>query len=231
MSSHRRRATTIIAPLIVVVVIAAALGVPFSSASPRHATSQRSLTATAHKGTSATAPAGIAQLGRAFRIFGVSHHAHSAAASAQPLPANVAEAMSHESPISSAEVGLDPGGARFVGGTYPAWVVPGTNGVCIVSSGVVGPGVADSVCGTTAVADAGRLAKVSATPAGVPVVVGLAPNGNTAVTVDETTGSRREVPVVNNAYEIVGGAPGTVSLRGTSGASTTESVAATPPAP
>jgi hypothetical protein len=120
--------------------------------------------------------------------------------------------------------GVDPAGAVFVGGTYPAWVVPGTSKVCLVVDAIGAHGVPSASCGTVAQGEAGLVRLLTVTETGAPVVVGLVPNGNVNVAVTDASGAAHDVPVAHNVYEITSGSPSTVSFNDASGATTTESV-------
>ena len=139
-----------------------------------------------------------------------------------PLPGSVSESI--HSPY-----GLVLGGTEYLTvSTLPSvqmWLIPGATGECIVTEGVVGVGVADSVCGSAATAASGRLVKYSWTPSGTPEFIGLAPDGVTTVSVAEHTGEVRSIPVQDNIYAVVGGRPTRIELKGTSGET---SIAVTP---
>lgn len=167
---------------------------------------------------------------RLYRIFSVlrsdkqAGHRASAADSIPPLPAAVVEGMAHEP-------GLDTSAAVFAGGTYPAWVVPGTNEVCLIH-GAIGPrGVPGGVCSSIGAVEQRGLAVTTESATGAAVVLGLVPNGNSSVNVTNANGSTESVPVANNVYEITSGTPSTIGLREASGAATTRHVAqlSTPP--
>jgi hypothetical protein len=157
--------------------------------------------------------AASARLTRAFSVLDArSIEARSAAVTAEPLPDAVANVMPQR------VAGIEPAAAAYAGGTYPAWVVPGTSKVCLVAGSTGPTSVPGSTCAELAWAEQHGLAIVTEDSMGTPVVFGLAPNGNTSVEVTETDGSTRSVPVANNVYEIVGGSPKTVRLKGLSGA-------------
>lgn len=167
-----------------------------------------------------------ARLRRAFSVLDVrSIKARSAAVAAEPLPEAVANVM----PQSVA--GVDPAAAVYAGGTYPAWVVPGASKVCLVAGSTGPTSVPGSTCAQLAWAEQHGLAIATESSTGTPVVFGLAPNGNTSVEVTETGGSTRSVPVANNVYEIVGGSPKAVKLKGLSGARWERTVGPLAPAP
>jgi hypothetical protein len=138
-----------------------------------------------------------------------------------PLPQAVSENVH-----SSYELVL--GAAEYVSiSTLPSvktWLIPGASGECIVSENLVGPGVADSTCGSDAVAASGTLIKYSWTPSGVPEFIGLAPNGVTSVSVAEGTGASRSIPVEDNIYAVAGGDPAKIKVTGASGETSTEMV-------
>lgn len=155
------------------------------------------------------------RLRRVFSVF-VTHNptAHSTAlgTSEQPLPSAVANILPQE--VS----GVNPSEAVFAGGTYPTWVVPGSSKVCLVA-GATGPhSVPSSMCSPISWAEQHGLAIVTEREGRLPVILGLAPDGNSSVQVAEADGATQSVPVVNNVYEIIGGSPKSVTIRGTSGA-------------
>lgn len=124
---------------------------------------------------------------------------------------------------------MDPAGARYVTGAYPVWIVPGTE-VCIVTTGRNGPReFPGATCNTVAAAEQGKVCYSSVTEGGAPIVVGLAPDGDSVVTVTEANGSTVQAPVTDNVYEISSGDPVSVTLTTASGASVTLPVAV--PAP
>ncbi len=162
---------------------------------------------------------------RSFHIFRKGAAA-SAVNGGRELPAAVAEAYAHEGTKAS-ELEPELTKSVYVGGHYPTWIAPQGNQLCIIQSGVVGPGVADSVCGPAQDALGGKLIKVSSTPSGEHVVVGLAPDGNSAVTLTETNGATRSVPVHENTYESIGGHPSSVTLTEAHGNTITEAIPGT----
>jgi len=226
MTKNHKRTSTVLAFLVVAGALATGLGVQLSAASPAVGGS----VGRPHGRPVAVAVVAVAPLSRVFGVFRESAHADGAQTGGQPLPSTVAEGMAQES-ASGSGWNLNPAEAKVLDGTYRVWIVPGKTGVCLVSSGVVGPGVADAVCGTVANAEAGRLTKTSATPAGEPVVVGLAPDGNAAVTVTDVNGSSRRASVTDNLFEIVGGNPGSVNMKGATGVPTTVRIGITPAQP
>jgi hypothetical protein len=139
-------------------------------------------------------------------------------ASSEPLPANVAEAMLQPT-ATSRPLGLEPADAVEVASAqYPTWIVPGSNGVCIVSTGIVGESTADGVCSSVTSAVAGHLVKVSMAGPDEAITTGLVPDGNSSVTVTEADGSVERAPVVDNVYEVRGSGVKSVALIGSGGA-------------
>jgi hypothetical protein len=170
--------------------------------------------------------AASARLRRAFSVLDArSVAARSAAATAEPLPGAVATVMPQK--VS----GTEPAAAVFAGSTYPAWVVPGASKVCLVAGSTGPTSVPGSTCAELAWAEQHGIAIVTEDANGTPVIFGLAPNGNTSVEVTETDGSTKSVSVTNNVYEIVGGSPKTVRLKGLSGASWDRTVGPLPAPP
>jgi hypothetical protein len=155
------------------------------------------------------------RLRRAFSVL-VSHRsvAHNATlgSTEHPLPAAVANVLPRE--VS----GVNASEAVFAGGTYPTWVVPGANEICLVAGTTGTHGVPSSICGAISWAEQHGLAIVTEHDKQLPVVLGLAPNGNSSVQVTEADGATQSVAVINNVYEIVGGNPKSVTLKGLSGA-------------
>jgi|HubBroStandDraft_6_1064221.scaffolds.fasta_scaffold101730_2 hypothetical protein len=117
--------------------------------------------------------------------------------------------------------GLDPNLARYAAAAN-TWVLPGTSGVCLITIGVVGPGVGSQGCGSTTTALSGDLVVFSRKgPTHETSLVGLAPDDNTTVSVTATDGSTRQVPVTDNVYVVTGGSPSSITLRSANGSPTT----------
>jgi hypothetical protein len=162
---------------------------------------------------------------RHFAVFN-RHLTRSAKATFRRRGARVSQTSAAQVPVSEnvsenlhSPYGLVLGASAYLtDSTLPSvqiWLIPGATGECIVSEGVVGAGVADSVCGSDAVASSGRLVKYSWTPGGTPEFIGLAPDGVTAVSVTERNGEVRTLPVQDNVYAVVGGQPTRIQLEGT----------------
>jgi hypothetical protein len=161
-----------------------------------------------------------ARLDRIFRVLqraNVRAHGASVATDAQPLPAAVVEGLSHQ-------VGMEPSAAVFAGGAYATWVVPGSTEVCLMHEALTPQDVPGGVCGSIQAAEHG-LAVTSEDAAGAPVILGLAPDGNTSVKVTNADGTTESVPVTNNVYEIASGEPISVTLKEASGVSETRHLA------
>ncbi len=200
----RRRSLAVVSALIVV-------GATAFAVTTAGASSGRSGEATPTSPERAISP----RLGQIFNVLGAS-----ATADAPPLPAATSEAVS-----VSASRGTIASAARFAGGSYPAWVVPGSEGVCLVVGASGRLDLPSAVCGTITEAEERGLAlTATAAAGGSPIVVGLAPNGNTSVTVTNADGAREEVPVANNVYEVTAGRPSTVTLKDAAGAQVTRRV-------
>lgn len=135
-----------------------------------------------------------------------------AASGGAPLPPSAESAASDES-SQAAKIEPELTAEVKVQAQYPVWIASENGQLCLIQSGVVGPGVADSACGSYEEALAGKLIKFSTTPSGTPVIVGLAPNGNTSVQATEASGSSHALSVKENVYEIVGSAPHTITLH------------------
>ncbi len=127
---------------------------------------------------------------------------------------------------------MDPSAAVFAdAGACPAWIVPGSEQVCLVHA--LNGGGTGGICGTSAAIEQRGIAGTGESPSGSPVVLGLVPNGNTSVDVTNTDGSKETVPVTNNVYEITTGDPVSATLKNASGALTTRHlpvISAPPPA-
>jgi hypothetical protein len=213
--TSRVKSIAVVLPALAVVV-AATVAMTASGAPPNHAV----------KLHSSPSPAASVRLREVFNVLRVgSQGAHSAYASAeQPLPAAVVEGM-------RAQAGVDPSEAVYTGGIYPTWVVPGGTTICVVV-GTTGPtSVPSSACGSISVAEQRGLAISTENSNGAPIVIGLAPNGNTSVEATNTDGTTETIPVANNVYEITTGRPDAVTLNDASGTPTTRYVALPVPPP
>lgn len=146
-------------------------------------------------------------------------HDASASASYQPLPQGVVEGMDRAQPE------MEPSSAAFAGGTYPTWVVPGVNHICLVLGTTGANSVPSSSCGSASSAEQHGLVISTEDEAGTPVIVGLVPNGSSVVKVTNADGTSKSVSVVDNVYEVTGGAPRTITFRDGSGSETTRPVA------
>lgn len=137
-----------------------------------------------------------------------------------PLPSGIGAAFT--GPVQPPNpYDLDPSLARYAAAAN-TWVLPGTSGVCLITIGVVGPGVASQGCGSTTTALAGNLVVLSTNGRTHELsLVGLAPDDNTTVTVTATDGSTRQVPVTDNVYVVIGGTSSSITLRGANGTPTT----------
>jgi hypothetical protein len=120
--------------------------------------------------------------------------------------------------------GIDPNFDQYAP-SADTWIQAGTSGLCTDVIGVVGPPpIGSGSCAPSSLALAGDY--FDSWPSTWPhthvfKLVGLAPDGNTAVTVTDTDGSNRQVPVTNNVYVVTGGHPSSVTLRDASGTLTT----------
>jgi hypothetical protein len=158
----------------------------------------------------------------------LSHVGHSgsrtaaAAASSVPLPESVMLRM-------DARFGHEPA-SIYTGGTYATWAVSNEGTVCLVVGAIGTRGVPSGTCSTTQEAESG-LMLVTETDVETPVVVGLAPNGNTSVDVTNADGATEKVPVINNVYEITTGKPTNISLAAASGSRVVRSIPSLPSPP
>ncbi|MGA8352665.1 MAG: hypothetical protein WB698_00670 [Solirubrobacteraceae bacterium] len=139
--------------------------------------------------------------------------------SASGLPTAVVQGLSNYP-------GIDLATAQAAGSTYPAWVITGSTETCLMHEGMRPGDVPGGVCGPTSVAQERGLAITTENAAGAAVIFGLAPAGNTSVSVIESDGAARNVPVTNGVYEVTGGNPNAVRLSAASGEATTRHLAA-----
>jgi hypothetical protein len=121
--------------------------------------------------------------------------------------------------------GIDPSFDKFAVGA-DAWVQAGSSGICLIAygldAGFPNDGVGHGSCASTATALGGDMFdRIGQT------YVGLAPDGNTTVTVTDSDGSTRQIPVTGNVYKVAGGDPSSITLRDASGALTTVPIPAT----
>lgn len=127
--------------------------------------------------------------------------------------------MSHSLPEQVAKnmrrIGLVPSAAAYVAAAHPVWIVPGSVEICVLHLEKVGAG---SICGTISAAEQRGLAEGTENATGESLVIGLVPNGNASVSVTMRDGTTESVPVEDNIYEIVGGAPASVTLTNAAGA-------------
>lgn len=121
--------------------------------------------------------------------------------------------------------GIDLATAQPAGITYPAWVITGSTETCLMHDRMRAGDVPGGVCGLTSLAQEYGLTVTTENAAGVPVVFGLAPAGNTSVNVIESDESTKSVTVTNGVYEVTGGDPSAVSLKAASGRATIRHVA------
>lgn len=156
---------------------------------------------------------------------------HTALASITASPIAPAGARDLSSVLAGSLVaipgGLESSATEVVSARYPVVVVPGETGICLLNGPVgVSPAAAamsgrlGGVCGAKSSADEHGFAETTESASGAPVVIGLAPRGNTSVRVTYASGAIEKVPVVNNIYEITG-TPSTVTLKEASGKETT----------
>lgn len=143
----------------------------------------------------------------------------------QPSPVTVPEEIAgpYTGPAQAPNpYGVNPEFAQYAPAA-DTWILPGSSGVCMVVIGVVGPPpIGSGSCAPTSLALSGDFfGRWQKWPTHEFWMVGLAPDGNTMVTVNEADGSTSEVPVTDNLYVVAGGDPSSVTLRDASGALTT----------
>jgi hypothetical protein len=137
----------------------------------------------------------------------------------QPVPPWITDAYSGSAPEHT-QYGIDPAQGRYAPATK-TWILPGTSGICLIATGLVGPRTGSGACTTTPAALAGELVIRSTTTTGVVTLTGLAPDGNPSVTITDTDGTTRTAPVTDNVYTVTGGHPNTITLKDASGTTTT----------
>jgi hypothetical protein len=110
--------------------------------------------------------------------------------------------------------------ARFVAVGNGVWVVPGAQQVCISSGG--GGGCQSPTSGPGPSADEGGLFVTQGPSVEQQnTIFGLAPDGNSTVTIGFAGDSSQRVPVVDNVYAADGPDPVSITLRNASGSLTT----------
>lgn len=120
-------------------------------------------------------------------------------------------------------------------GHVDVWMVPGGTGACLVD--LEGPQGAGSTCNGAAAVDAGELWTLDTIPYGASgamtrVLLGLAPDGNSSVTVSWAGGGSTVVPVSNNVYSVpIGSHAGWTSVSLKNGAGDLQAVPGMPSLP
>ncbi len=148
-------------------------------------------------------------LKRHFAVFRLPRAASAGTESQATLPSGIAASVA-----TNGFVQTDVANARFVSVGSGVWVVPGSNGACLVNNDAG----TSTGCLTLGGVDGGGLFQMDLS-AGKPVsILGLAPDGNSSVTLAFADGTTRDVPVVDNVYEATGAGMTTVTLDSTSGA-------------
>jgi hypothetical protein len=166
------------------------------------------------------------------RQFGVFRTAHGAVAGGSGLPSGYAEGLAEPNSLG-AEYGLEPAQARYVAvtGTFHVWLVPGSRGVCLAvpaatresKFGTVpatGPVAVSATCGSVPDAEEGKLLMLSRSASdgtGTGTVVGLAPDGESAVKATKADGSTTELPVMQNVYEGTSAQLQSIAVAGANG--------------
>lgn len=114
------------------------------------------------------------------------------ASSGPALPLAAASALA-----AGGRVQVNLSQAQYVPTGGGTWIVPGTNGACVVTTTV-------SVCNTTDQAETGTLLAADA-PAHSDyptTITGLTPDGNTSITITLVSGATQTVPVSENTYSV-----------------------------
>jgi hypothetical protein len=155
-----------------------------------------------------------------YRRFSILRSAQASASSADTLPAATAEHLTEPGTMVS-EYKIEPDNARSldVNGTH-AWVIPGTNGICLAIPAPDGSAIAIS-CGPLASTSKGGILTVHR-PSSGPIVYGLVPNGD-SVSVTNQDGSHSNVPVTSNFFMYSRPSAQSVAIHG-SGGSVVEAV-------
>lgn len=122
---------------------------------------------------------------------------------------------------SSAAQGLNVADAVLVpvGPGTGAWVIPGATQVCIFDDTGAG-GCGSPTIGPGSAAAGGLFMWSGPSSVGQYSILGLAPDGNSTVTLSLGNGSHQTLPVVNNVYSVSGlpAAPTEVELKDAAGA-------------
>lgn len=135
-------------------------------------------------------------------------HAADAGSPQPPLPL---AAVRDFTATPASQYGVDPALARYVvSGPVGAWIVPGANGLCIYSD-------TGGTCGSVAGADAGTLREIVTAADGKETLVGIAPDGNSAVLVTDIAKVTHTVAVVDNLYAASDIKPASVLVRDSAG--------------
>lgn len=100
------------------------------------------------------------------------------------------------------------------------WIIPGSTKVCIFSAASGGWAVCDSASTGVRPVTAGGLFMTTGPYPEQNRIVGLAPDGNTSVTVSFSNGSSQTVPVLDNVYVASGIGPLAISMKEANGLST-----------
>ena len=165
---------------------------------------------------------GSAILTSHFRVFRGAH----ATAQEVPLPANIASSLTQSGMKS--EFHLQPSQARYVtvSANLHAWLVPGTDGMCLIvpesvsaggETGTIptsGPVGAGESCATDAKASRGELMMVLSDPeTGAGTIVGVSPDGANVRATE--AGSSADLAAPSNVYAV--DAKGVTAIRVESG--------------
>lgn len=159
------------------------------------------------------------------------HSAHEAALAAGGSVSEnpMVQQMSSSSDPDNQRYLLDMAATEYVaGGDTGVWVVPGSNGACVVtettdtSGPLAGKSVDSGSCETTAaIMNEGLIAFVGEY-GGAHRIFGLVPDGNTTVTLNFADGTAEEVPVTNNVVDAaIPSVPSSFGLKDASGAART----------
>lgn len=231
MLSGKRRIVAVLGPAVVAVVAATAIaagasGNPFSHHARevrgfKHAPgqAQRELASITARQSHATALDR-----RLVRTFSILRSRHERARTASPSSA--VEAALAPFVEAGRTWGADPTQAKqaLVGpGNARVWLVPGSAGACLAD--VEGPGAEGAVCNNTAAVDSGLLWILDTIPYGAGgamtrVLVGTAPDQNSAITISWSDGGTTVVPVQDSIYVVpIGSHAGwtSVALKNASG--------------
>lgn len=155
-----------------------------------------------------------ASLRQKFHVFALRHGHSAGSTSTDRLPVRVAAGIaSNGFAVNVMQAVKVPSG----GGV---WLVPGNNAACIVGNGPAFVTACAPLTGTPGAAESGGLLFTDSAAKGEAPdsIVGLAPDGNTRVTLRLSDGSTKTVPVMDNVYVLHQSNLASVTLASADGA-------------